>query len=398
LIVILGVLLTFNSYAETYEVSNVVQLENAISMANSSTEPTTILLDDGIYTLNNLQYITGDNITIRSKSGNRENTVIQGDMMASNASVQHIFLVRGNHFELYNLTLQKTSAHIIQIQGEYGASDIKVANCILRDSFEQIFKVTTDANNQDIKSRNGIVDGCLFEYSAGIGPQWYIGGIDAHNAANWIIKNNIFRNIISPNTATAEFAIHFWSNSENNIVENNQIINCDRGIGFGLNDRGNIGGIIRNNMIYHATGHGDFADVGIALASSPGSQVYNNTVYLKHDFPWAIEYRFSSTTDVLIENNLSNKPVLARNGATGTVENNLTNAVDSWFVEVSSGDLHLKDAIPTVVDQGLNIDGLTIDFDGDIRPVGNGIDIGADEFLTQSIPSPPQNLKTITGL
>jgi hypothetical protein len=391
-------LFTIHGFAETYEVNNVTQLENAINQANSAAEPTTILLSEGTYTLNNLLFITGNDITIKSNSGNRENTIIQGDRMASDASVSHIFLVRGNHFELSDLTLQKSRYHIIQVQGEHGASNIKLINCILRDSYEQLFKVSTDPNDPDIKSRNGIIEGCLFEYSAGVGPQWYIGGVDAHHASGWIIRNNIFRDIISPGTAISEFAVHFWSNSENNIVENNQILNCDRGIGFGLNDSGNIGGIIRNNMIYHAIDKGNFADVGIALASSPGSQVYNNTVYLEHDFPWGIEYRFASTTNVYIANNLSNKPIMVRDGASGLVENNVTNAADSWFIDVSSGDLHLQDAIPAVVDQGIAINGLTTDFDGDLRPIGNGIDIGADEFLQQTIPLAPRNLKVIDKL
>jgi hypothetical protein len=367
-------------------------LENAVNQANSAAEPTTILLDEGTYTLDHLLYITGNNITLRSQSGIRENTIIRGDKMAADASVTHIFLVRGNHFELSGLTLSSCRYHIIQVQGEHGAGNIKLKNCILRDAYEQLFKVSTNFDEPEVKSRNGVIEGCLFEYSAGIGPQWYIGGVDAHNASGWIIRNNIFKDIISPGTAISEFAVHFWSHSENNIVENNQIIDCDRGIGFGLNDSTNSSGIIRNNMIYHTSDKGNFADVGIALASSPGSQVYNNTVYLEHDFPWGIEYRFTATTGVYIANNLSNKPVISRDGATGIAENNLTHAAGGWFIDVSSGDLHLREAIPEVVDQGLNINGLTIDFDGDLRPVGNGNDIGADEYLQQTIPEAPRNL------
>jgi len=156
-----------------------------------------------------------------------------------------------------------------------------------------------------------------------VGPQFYIGGLDIHEGSNWIVNDNVFKNIASPSGSLAEHAVHFWDFSANNSVERNIIINCDRGIGFGLGTSPNIGGINRNNTLYN-DGSGLFNDVGISLETSPGTKVYNNTIYI--DYPNAIEYRYTSTNNVEITNNLCNKLITSRNGDQATLTTNLTTA------------------------------------------------------------------------
>ncbi len=146
-------------------------------------------------------------------------------------------------------------------------------------------------------------------------------------------------------------------------------------------------------MIYHGANVGSFADVAIALAESPDTQVYNNTVLMDNSFPWAIEYRFASTKNVLIANNLTNKLITSRDGGTGTVSKNVTNAGSAWFVRPSTGDLHLASAVSGVVDTGQLVSGLSDDFDGQVRPQGAAIDIGADEFSSTSALEAPRNLR-----
>ena len=122
---------------------------------------------------------------------------------------------------------------------------------------------------------------------------------------------------------------------------------------------------------------------------------YNNTVYQENDFPWAIEYRFSLTRNVLIVNNITNKPITSRDGGSGTVTNNVTNAAENWFVEPVTGDLHLALAISAVVDSGQTVSGLSDDFDGQSRPQGSGIDIGADEYSADVVLQAPENLRIV---
>jgi len=356
-------------------VRNVTELVNAVADANAGGD-NTILVEDGTYNLDNMLWVDGNGVTVRSSSGNRDAVIIRGEGM--DGSVSHIFNVAGSDFTVSDLTIGWVANHAIQIHGNENAHRPLIQNLHIVDTYEQMIKVSytpSSANSSD----NGIVENCLFEYSAGIGPQYYIGGVDAHQAKNWIVRKNTFKDISSPSVEVAEFAIHFWSDSEDTLVECNTIINCDRGIGFGLGDRGHIRGIIRNNMIYH-NASGTYADVGISIESASDTQVYNNTIYLEQDYPNAIEYRFSGTTGALIVNNLTNKEIAQRDGASATVSHNVTDAQASWFINPSAGDLHLSTQPPTVIDQGQSVTGLTSDFDEDPRPQGEGIDIGADEI------------------
>lgn len=393
LLLVLALGISLNASAQTITVGTVAELQSAVNSANSAGGNRTIILRDGTYTLSGTLYINAPNIAISSQSGDRSKVIIQGDAMSSSARVGNVIRVAASNFQLSGVTLQKSRWHLIQIAGETNADYPVIRDCVLRDAYEQMLKVTLDPAKPTITSDNGLVENCLFEYTAGIGPQYYIGGIDAHGAKNWIVRGNTFRNIISPSSSVAEYAIHFWNGSANNTVERNTIVNCDRGIGFGMDGQPNSGGIIRNNMIYHAANAGAFADVGIALTESPNSQVYNNSVYLDHSFPWAIEYRWASTKNALIANNLTNKPVTSRDGGSATLSSNVTNAAKAWFASPSTGDLHLASSVTTVVDKGQLINGLTNDFDGQSRPEGSGVEIGADEISLSPTLQPPRNLR-----
>lgn len=360
-------------------VSTALELKEAVINANTGGDPL-ILLNDGIYTLDDMLWISADNVRIRSVSRNRSSVIIEGQGMTG--SVSHIFNVAGSHFTAEDMTLRDVANHLIQIHGNNNSDNPVLRNLILQNAFEQLVKISYSAGSA-IGSDNGLIENCLFEYTAGIGPQWYIGGIDGHQCTDYTIRNCVFKHIQSPENDLAEHAIHFWSDSVGTRVERNWIINCDRGIGFGLGDRGHQGGIICNNMIYHDAN--DFnADVGIGLESVTGAHVYNNTIYFASSYQNAIEYRFEVTRGNVIENNLTNRRITARNDATSTVQNNITSADSSWFTNVSNGNLHLSSAIASVIDQGLPVSGLTDDFDGDPRPQGSGIDIGCDEWTGSS--------------
>ncbi len=321
----------------TFTVKNIILLEDTIKALAQCDDPQTIILTSGNYSVNQTINITRDNLTIKSQTGEPKSVVIFGDAMSDTAKVGNVLRISAKNFKLSGVTIEKSKYHLIQIAGEHGAQNPTIENCILRDSYQQMIKVTY-GKQQNKRVKNGVIENCLFEYSAGIGPNWYIGGIDAHGAIAWRIKNNTFKNIASPKQQEAEHAIHFWDNSEANIIEQNRIINCDRGIGFGLGQQGNSAGIIAGNFIYHNNSEHRFADVGIALESSPNTLVQDNLVILKHNYPNAIEYRFAASKDILISNNKTNKAIKTRNSAQAILQKNImlsaeqVNSVNSSYV------------------------------------------------------------------
>ena len=352
-------------------------MKAAIINANKGLDPV-IELEDGEYTiwhLNSLPSLTREGIIIRGISGNREKVIIQGD---PTRWVTHIFKIKASDITIQDMTLKTVKHHLIQVHGEKDADRLLLRNIRFVDAGQQLVKVTADRKNK-ITADQGRVENCWFEYTPEGIESYYIGGIDAHFALDWIVRDNIFVGIKSPSEQVAEFAVHFWTNSANTLVERNVIVNCDRGIGFGLGKSRHFGGIIKNNMIFHDKSKG-FGDVGIALESAVGALVYNNTIFLEHDYPNAIEYRFPGTKEVVIANNLTNKKIQKRNRGSAEVKNNVTYAKREWFSDPDTGDLHIAKHLHPVSNTGILLEGLILDFDKKVRDFYSGIDIGADEF------------------
>ena len=360
-------------------VNNVAELQNAVSAAAAGGDPE-IVLAPGTYSLDSGFWVERAGLTVRGQTTHPEDVILEGQGMFG--GVTHIFWVAADNVTLADMTLRNVANHLVQVHGDLDADHFTIRNCILQDAYEQFIKISYNPEG-DISAQGsdqGVVENCRFEYTEGVAPNYYTGGIDGHLSRDWIVRNNTFQGIRSPDGENvAEYAVHFWSDSANNLVERNRIINCDRGIGFGLGDRGHHGGIIRNNMIYH-DGSPGMNDVGIALESADNVQVYNNTVLLLHDYWNAIEARFPAASGCLIVNNLVNHDITLRDGSSGELSHNVTNAQADWFASPATGDPVLAWNVGQVVDQGRAVEGLSEDFYGNPRPLGGGIDIGAFEY------------------
>lgn len=360
---------------EITTVGSVSELNSAFQLANQSGGNMTILIEDGTYNIASTAsypYITASNLVIRSVSGNRDGVILTGQGMQDvtpNTEIG-IYLV-GDNITVADLTIKDVGNHGIAMNSD----NHFIHNVRIQDTYEQMIKGNSVGGEND----NIVIQCSLFEYTAGIGPQWYIGGLDIHAGTNCLVRDNVFLDIASPSQSLAEHAVHFWDNSEGNIVERNIMVGCDRGVGFGLGSSPNEGGIIRNNMIVN-DGSDPFHDVGIGLETSPNTQVYNNTIHIAYQN--AIEYRFEATTGVLITNNLTNRPITSRNGGQATLLTNYEDAITAWYTDAASGDLRLAMEQASTVDAGSDLEGLCDDdIDQLARPQGGLYDIGAHEYF-----------------
>jgi hypothetical protein len=343
-------------------------LKNAVNQANGIGD-VTIMLKDGIYQLDEALFVTGDGITIRSESGDRDKVIIRGEGVTG--YLIRCIAVSGKNFTVADVSMGLVFGEALRIL--HDADDCLVHNVRFFDCGSYMVSVRGQAGGQSWTDR-GIIEWCLFEYAEEADPNPIAGGISAAQADSWSIRYNIFKDISGPGAATVGFAIAFSYLSNNTIVEHNTISGCDHGVAIGGGSTDDCqGGIIRNNMI-------QTMNVGIRLESAASVSIYNNSIFVESDQEAAIEYRYAGTQYASIINNLANAEIWARDGATGVVETNVTDAQLSWFEDAEEGDLHLVRAVEAVVDQGQTLSAVELDFDCEERPKGDGYDIGADEY------------------
>lgn len=383
---------------EVHHVASMAEFKAALETANRGKTAATLLLADGTYLLDGATLeIQCPGLVIRSASGNRDAVLVRGPDEGPQAAVANVFLVSANDVAIADLTLGHCRHHGIQVRGEspFDVSGLLVHNCRLVNCNEQFIKGSS-SESDPVGATDGCIEQCLFEFTSGWAYQSYTGGIDIHNGVNWIVRDNLFRNLRTPagQAGIAEHAVHFWkrcpTRPQNIVVERNGVVNCDRGIGFGLGsaEGGFHGGSssIRNNLVFN-DGTGPHTDVGIGLEHASDVQVDNNTVVILNY--WApMEYRFSGSSNLVFRNNLVNRSIQLRDHAPpATQGKNLERVEPSWFRDFPAGDLRLAAAGTPAIDAGQALADFSEDVDRRPRPQGAAWDIGAYEFGTETTPT-----------
>ena len=372
------------------------------SIIASASTGDTILLEDGTYK----STLSGEGsrrlifrtpgITVRSASGDPTKVIIDAEY-----DTNELVYVTTSDITIAGVTLMRARDHLVHATGDGATTtrNLKLHNVHFIDAGEQFVKI--NSTTQDGYADDGEITCSRFELTDAGRPEierspggCYTGGVDAHAARGWRIAHNHFEGIYCAGEGLAEHAVHFWRSSRDTLVENNIIIDCARGVGFGLGgpvekrvyaddpyaDVGPIehfDGIIRNNVIFADI---DFYDTGIELQYAHGAKVYHNTVMSTEGaagFYTSIDYRFE-TTQVDITNNIARR-ITKRNDGKANLEGNLEGLDLSYFVDPLNGDFHL---VPNsaAIDAGVSISGDTgLDLDAKPRTDGSP-DVGADEF------------------
>lgn len=346
---------------------------------------TTILLHDGFYDMSGgdsthrLVFST-PGLTLRSVSGDREAVILDGGYVTG-----ELVSIQASDTTVADITLSRAYYHPIHASGpDTPIENTLIHNVHIIDPGEQAVKINpVGAGTVD----HGTLECSHIELTDTGRPfirnNCYTGGLDAHLATGWLVRRNLIEGFWCAD-GLSEHGIHLWRQCVDTVVEENLVIDCARGIGFGLGSGadGHTGGIIRNNFVA-AGDPGLFAsssgfDSGISLWGADDAQVYHNTV-ASTQAPSAssIEWRYISTS-VTLANNLVTNRIWDR-GGTSYLSTNTEYASPALFVDVAAGDLHLVDPASAPVGGGTVLaPGLAdTDFDGLLRDAAP--DIGADE-------------------
>jgi len=345
------------------------------NQAYNAATGTLIMIEAGVYNMQDFVHVVNDGITLRGATGNRGDVILDfGGMESGHFGI----LVDADDVTIADLTIRNTHDHGVSIQG---CDRPKLYNLHIQDTGDQLVKVNPHVNGID-GSEDGLLACSRLEYTTSA-PDSYTNGISAHRAHNWVVRDNQWYRIRTIDDTPAP-TILFWSQSSGTIVERNLLVDCYQGISFGNASHNYIdhtGGIVRNNFIY--TSSSSTNDVAIEMVHAQDWLVAHNTVFLLGSPPgltWGIEARYGDSRGTFAYN-LTNKNIWHnRDGAQGTLMGNVTNAQFSWFVDAASGDLHLVTTATDAIDQAASLADVPDDYDGDARPIGPAPDVGADEY------------------
>ncbi|NOZ85678.1 MAG: hypothetical protein GXP49_05350 [Deltaproteobacteria bacterium] len=372
------------------------------SIVASAGQGTTIVLKDGLYLMDK-----GDNqsrlsfnvpgVTLRSESGDPGAVVLDGGYVTG-----ELVSIAASNVTIAELTLKRAYYHPIHITGTPDGntiSGVRIYRVRVIDPAEQGIKINPSSAGGFVDQ--GTVECCHIELTGQgqkhVRNNCYTGGVDAHQARGWTIRSNTIIGFWC-SQGLSEHGVHFWTGSRDTLVERNTILDCARGIGFGLGENGaerhykdnpyagvgyigHYDGIIRNNFIA-AFSNDLFAsssgfDSGIGLEQARGAKVVHNTI-VSYKPPFSsIEWRFDNTL-VLIANNLVSHNLRDR-GGTATLKGNIAEAKLDWFQSPASGDLHIKAGVPPV-DAGILLEPGLCDKDIDGQERDPAPDVGADEL------------------
>ncbi|OGK00529.1 MAG: hypothetical protein A2487_13630 [Candidatus Raymondbacteria bacterium RifOxyC12_full_50_8] len=373
--------------------SNVINVSTGQQLymaVRNQIEGQTILLADGRYDVSTFEplVIRVNNLTIRGTSDDPDKAILVGKGMNNCIDVEEeiVRLDGGAHTVLANMMITESRCHGLKFQSGV-PSGVIIHNVHFLNIGERMIKVPL----LGVSAPGCSIRYCFFEDTT-IPPSVrcgaigsidtngnYIAGMDVMGTTDWVVHDNVFKNIKGPD-GQARGAIFFWRGNQNTTVERNTFIGCDRSICFG-NLSGTIasvtGGIIRNNFIIPGV------SVGIELTDAVNVKVCNNTSFTSLSTGnGSLVYTRTSGCEVknnIIFGSLTGSVPLPDTSNNVIVSRGQKTIVARWFLDEAANDLHLKTDTASAVNRGLNLAEVTDDWDKLSRSDGQ-TDIGADEL------------------
>lgn len=381
--------------------------DNLVQVVSGASDGDTIMLASGTYDVSAQPIWIGvPNLTLRSVSGNRDDVILDGGYVNNGSG--ELIGINADGVVIADITLRRSRYHPIHVTGSAGGTmDVVIYNVHLIDPGEQAIKVNRNGNGDP--ADGGLVACSRIEMTpagraqvesqTSSGSSCYTGGIDAHAARDWVVRDNHISGFWCSGDLS-EHAIHFWRGGRDTLVERNLLINNARGVGFGLTDGGarvydddpcggehdHYGGLIRNNVII-GTDNAMFAsnagmDGGISFANACDATAVHNTI-ASTQAPFAsIEWRFPKTNATII-NNIATGVFRERSDASAVLAGNQSEVGLNFFADVEGfdGALAASGAGAAAVDAGVTgYEGIaSTDFYGQTRD--STPDVGAIEAL-----------------
>ncbi len=148
-------------------------------------------------------------MTIRGETNDPEDVVLAGRGMENPdfGAVPHGIWCNTPNLKVQNLTIRDVYFHPIQLAGT--ADNPQIYNVRLIDAGEQFIKVSPLGFGDG--ADNGVVEYTVMEYTNGPpmqdhgGGTGYTNGVDVHAGRDWVIRNNLFKNFHTPDSAQ-----HLW--------------------------------------------------------------------------------------------------------------------------------------------------------------------------------------------
>lgn len=295
-----------------------VNPSNWIQAIEKSIDGEEILLEDGVYDLNQYSVVLNSSVTIRSASGDRNSVVIRGTGYTENAEA---LMVMADDVHIADITIKDVRDHAISIKEGFEKTVIYNVNLL-------------DIGTQHIKGNRsgpgGVIACSRIGYTKATATGDYIGAIDLHRAIEWTIRDNYIYNIFGDGSECAVDAecgtvypgggpaILIWQDSRDNIIERNSVVESFRAISLGL-DTPYSGGVVRDNIVCRSQSGKEGVkgfiegDAGISLLGANDVAVTGNRVVLAGEYPGAVELK--DAAGISIHNNIISRPVWNRGNA-----------------------------------------------------------------------------------